>query len=166
MDAPQIHPKKQLAFFHRHLSLLPAAYETQDAAHVTLLFFILGAMKIVQATEHDEVQNTSKAAERHSDLTRYLQKLQYQPTGLFAASPSHTPTITATYSAIAIAYMYNITITNRDLLTNSLLGLINKDGSVRASTHEYAECDIRMSYCLFAALEMIGETDKIPQSCM
>lgn len=149
-------------FLHRHLNLLPSAYESNDSARLTLAYFLIEAFGIIG--ECLPQQSTIS----YIDYI-YKCQLDFGLGGGFRGSlsinnpPTFDPSnLTMTYAAILLLGLLRDDFTRLDKpgILKSIRDRRHADGSF-SPTPTNSESDIRLVYCACAISTLINDFSEV-----
>jgi len=157
MSEEPLSVKRHMRFWRRHLAMLPAAYTRADEQRMTLAYFCLSALDLIES-EDAALSDEERAAYR--DWV-YAQQLSASNGGGFRGSPvakySH---LTMSYTALLVLCILrdDFARLDREALRIHVRGLQQADGSFCAAQGS-RERDVRFSYCAIAIAYMLNDWD-------
>ncbi|PWN32150.1 terpenoid cyclases/Protein prenyltransferase [Meira miltonrushii] len=177
-DELSLEVKKHSAFWLRHLRMLPTPYISGDLQRMTLGYFCIGALDLLNLLEVKvDVQERKEYIDWIYDqqLDRsfgggflpgpFLRRDQYQDGSADSSLPSGSRpsgNLAMTYTALLNLAMLgdDFVRLDREAILLHLHSLQQPDGSFAPSLGQ-DECDCRFVYCAFAVCSMLNAWDSI-----
>jgi geranylgeranyl transferase type-1 subunit beta len=157
----------QVAFFERHLMMLPDAYSALDTSRLTVMYFALSALDLLGAVD-------GYPQERKTQLVDFIYALQVLPSDQdvrrcgFRGSPHAGPDsmdnsfieghIAQTYTALSMLSILgdDLSRVDKKAVIGALQHLQTSSGGF-ASTFSGGEADLRFLYCACAISSMLND---------
>ncbi|GAC98047.1 hypothetical protein PHSY_005635 [Pseudozyma hubeiensis SY62] len=163
--ASRLEIKKHISFLLRCLRMLPQPYTSADDQRMTLGYFAIAGLDLLDATDRIP-------ADERSELILWVYEQQL-PTGGFRGSPSSTfspcsssatgtANVAMTYAALLILAILqdDFSRLDRKALWRFIVALQGKDGGFAAEEQAVGgmvDRDPRFTYCAIAICSMLGE---------
>eukprot|EP00123_Amoebidium_parasiticum_P012532 comp21423_c1_seq1/m.29533 comp21423_c1_seq1/g.29533 ORF comp21423_c1_seq1/g.29533 comp21423_c1_seq1/m.29533 type:complete len:352 (-) comp21423_c1_seq1:601-1656(-) len=165
-ETPEFDPKMHIAYFRRCMQMLPEPYKGQDHNRLTLLFFCLSGLDVLNGLELGEEERAGIVdwiyslqvvpdkddPDKNAGLCGFRGSnwlgMPFETSGVKSYYPNDCSHITMTYCALLLLITLgdDLSRVSRKAIVESLRGLQLEDGSF-TSTVVGGESDLRFLYC-------------------
>lgn len=175
MTKPQLKPEQHKKYFRRSLDMLPSESAMFDFSRLTILYFIVIGLDILDGLE-------SLTDSYKKEIIEWVYRLQLEPSEDF---PVHKcgfmgsttvihlknqpgcnyyceSNVAMTYMALCILITLgdDLSRVNKSAVLQGVASLQNPDGSFK-SNYEYGESDLRFVYCSLAICNILNDSSNI-----
>jgi len=175
MNKPQLKPEQHKKYFRRSLDLLPSDVAVFDYSRLTILYFALIGLDILDGLD-------SLTDNRKKDIVEWVYRLQLVPNeycsvhkcGFMGSTTvihlkNHPGCEKYCESNVAMTYMAlcilitlgdNLSRVNKSAVLQGVASLQKSDGSFK-SNYEHGESDLRFVYCSLAICNILNDSSSI-----